>query len=103
MTKSAADKIAAELATERLRQIRDEGWSADHDDEHGRGVLPKAAMSYCQSASVGLIDTSILAGKPPTYWPWDAKWWKPKTARRDLVRAGALIIAEIERLDRETP
>ena len=38
----------------------------------------------------------------PFGWPhtWDASWWKPKDRRRDLVRAGALIIAEIERLDR---
>jgi hypothetical protein len=28
-------------------------------------------------------------------------WWKPKDRRRDLVRAAALIIAEIERLDRD--
>ncbi|MEB3421767.1 hypothetical protein VK682_24660 [Salipiger manganoxidans] len=33
-------------------------------------------------------------------WPWDRKWWKPTTPRRDLVKAGALIVAEIERLDR---
>jgi hypothetical protein len=33
-------------------------------------------------------------------WPWDLKWWKPTTPRRDLVKAAALIVAEIERLDR---
>jgi hypothetical protein len=33
-------------------------------------------------------------------WPWSVQWWKPKDRRRDLVRAGALIVAEIERLDR---
>lgn len=27
-------------------------------------------------------------------------WWKPKDRRRNLVKAGALIVAEIERLDR---
>ena len=32
-----------------------------------------------------------------------AAWFKPTTPRRDLVKAGALIIAEIERLDRATP
>lgn len=37
-----------------------------------------------------------------TPWPWDAKWWKPKNTRRDLVRAGALIVAELERMDRES-
>ena len=31
---------------------------------------------------------------------WDSEWWKPKDRRRDLIRAGALIVAEIERLDR---
>ncbi|AKQ30008.1 TPA: hypothetical protein JI225_05075 [Acinetobacter baumannii] len=28
-------------------------------------------------------------------------YWKPKSPRQDLVRAAALLIAEIERLDRE--
>jgi hypothetical protein len=38
-------------------------------------------------------------------WPggWDWSWFKPTTPRRDLVKAGALIVAEIERLDRTTP
>ena len=35
-------------------------------------------------------------------WPWAASWWKPKNRRRDLVRAAALIVAEIERIDRAT-
>ncbi|HCF3475434.1 TPA: hypothetical protein ACHSVP_002604 [Pseudomonas aeruginosa] len=35
-------------------------------------------------------------------WPWDEQWWKPSTARRDLVKACALALAEIERLDRAT-
>jgi hypothetical protein len=35
-------------------------------------------------------------------WPWDRKWWKPTDRRRDLVKAAALILAEIERLDRAT-
>lgn len=34
------------------------------------------------------------------HWPWSREWWKPKNPRRDLVKAGALIVAEIERLDR---
>ena len=41
-----------------------------------------------------------LGKKPPSYWPWEPRWWKPKNPRRDLVRAAALLIAEIERLDR---
>jgi len=30
---------------------------------------------------------------------WAREWWKPKDRRRDLIRAAALIVAEIERLD----
>lgn len=33
-------------------------------------------------------------------WCWDRSWWKPTTPRRDLVKAAALILAEIERIDR---
>ena len=36
-------------------------------------------------------------------WPWNEAAWKPKDARRDLVRTAALIVAEIERLDRCSP
>ena len=97
---SAIDDIAAE----RLRQIGAEGWTFDHDDAHFRGELTLAAMAYCHSAATlsarGRDDTSVLRGHPATYWPWDRRWWKPLTRRRDLVRAAALIVAEIERLDR---
>ena len=34
---------------------------------------------------------------PPKEWPWDAAWWKPATRQRNLVKATALIVAEIER------
>ena len=34
------------------------------------------------------------------FWPWAAEWWKPGLRRRNLVKAGALILAELERLDR---
>lgn len=33
-------------------------------------------------------------------WPWEAQWWKCAHPRRTLVKAAALLIAEIERLDR---
>ncbi|HCE5729600.1 hypothetical protein ACP0KH_06585 [Pseudomonas aeruginosa] len=40
------------------------------------------------------------SGDLPFCWPWDKDWWKPTSARRDLVKACALALAEIERLDR---
>lgn len=96
----AANQVLREVFIERERQIVHEGFDAPHDDDHGDGQLCRAAMGYCQSASTCLCDTSALAKKPPSYWPWHPDWWKPKTSRRDLIRAAALIVAEIERLDR---
>lgn len=86
--------VIVEIANERLRQVIAEGWSAAHDDEHIRFELARAAAAYAASA----------AGRYPMYWPWDIAWLKPTNPRRDLIKAAALIVAEIERLDRiETP
>lgn len=83
----------ADIADERQRQISAEGWTPEHDDEHDTGELARAAACYALSAG-GRLATVI------TQWPWDRKHWKPKSPREDLVRAGALILAEIERIDR---
>lgn len=87
----------AEIAFERERQQSVEGWTREHDDGHGAGELAAAAAAYAFSAAT---EGRHYAADPLGFWPWDAAWWKPKGARRDLVRAGALIVAEIERLDR---
>ena len=35
------------------------------------------------------------------FWPFTLAWWKPvQDNRRNLIKAGALILAELERLDR---
>lgn len=85
-------KAAKDVLAERTRQISHEGWTPSHDDEHADGSLAVAAVCY---ASAG---TSIDFGI--RYWPWDDASYKPGGARRNLVKAGALILAEIERLDR---
>lgn len=37
----------------------------------------------------------------PELWPWDVRWWKPSPdPERNLVKAGALIAAELDRLAR---
>ncbi len=77
---------------ERYRQIEVEGWSAEHDESHERGELANAGAHY-----------AFYAGRDiamPTTWPWDRSWWKPQNFRRDLVRAAALILAELEKFDR---
>lgn len=82
---------------ERRRQIEQEGWTVEHDDQHHDGTMLRAAMVYRMHA-IG-YQIAMVDGRP-LGWPWDAAWWKPKSPRRDLIRAGALAIAEIERLHR---
>lgn len=85
------------IETERRRQIAVEGWTAEHDDAHSDGELLRAAMCYYREAkgSNSYNDRGI-----PLSWPWDEKWWKPKGRARNLERAGALAIAERDRLKR---
>lgn len=86
-----------DIELERARQQLVEGWTCEHDDAHDGGEMAIAAACYAAHHD-GDEDTprwSLLR-----WWPWDAKWFKPTDRRRDLVKAGALIVAEIERLDR---
>ncbi len=94
LTKAAHDVLA-----ERARQIAVEDYDASHDDMATRCQLGVAAMAYTQAATC--VQRDIASSLPaPRYWPWDEKYWKPRDPRRNLVMAGALILAEIERLDR---
>jgi hypothetical protein len=109
----------ADIAAERARQIQQEGWTPEHDDEHDKAELATAAAIYAApdlkqvrrlSNIVGGSEHSSIAIIDP--WPWHSVsildncelstriWFKPSERRRDLVKAGALILAEIDRLDR---
>jgi hypothetical protein len=101
---AGAYRALADVLDERRRQIEVWGFGPDHDDEHDYFELAAAAGCYVERAS--LPDDLREALKPrgaPRSWPWQALFWKPKDRRRDLVRAAALLIAEIERLDRKAP
>jgi hypothetical protein len=84
------------IAAERRRQVEEEGWTAEHDEQWINDQLSRAAACYA------------LAGTAPTrglvclrdLWPWDNCWWRPKTRVANLVRAGALIAAELDRMAR---
>jgi hypothetical protein len=96
-----------DVARERRRQIEVEGWSDEHDDKHAPGDLAQAGACYALADSTFIIndphdDSALLVRALPSFglWPWASQWWKPRNARRNLVRAAALIIAEIDRLDR---
>ncbi|MFU4360365.1 hypothetical protein ACM7D1_18535 [Pseudomonas aeruginosa] len=92
-----------DVQAERRRQITAEGWTPEHDDEHADGQMAQAAGCYALHA--GGIGTDWPDGRQngaALFWPWDKDSWKPTTPRRDLVKACALALAEIERLDRAT-
>ena len=105
-----------DVQTERRRQVEAEGWTPEHDDEHDSGELAAAGAAYALHAADHLNPYSQGDGgdEAPSCWPWhdgiagrgegpektEPAWWKPSTPRRDLVKACALALAEIERLDR---
>lgn len=86
---------ATDVLAERQRQMSSEGWTPEHDDEHEHGELADAAGCYALFSEL-----FYCAGEPPRKWPWSDEWWKPTNRRRDLVKSAALLLAEIERLDR---
>ncbi|HHQ4268791.1 TPA: DUF4406 domain-containing protein [Pseudomonas aeruginosa] len=88
-----------DVQAERRRQVTAEGWTPEHDDAHSHGQMARAAACYALAGSSAPND-GTAALLVSLAWPWDEQWWKPSTARRDLVKACALALAEIERLDR---
>ena len=87
--------VLDELAAERARQIN-KGWTPDHDDTHVRGELVLAASSFALRAerNCGWIGAGGL------FWPWREEFPYEDDRRTRLMKAAALLIAEIERLDR---
>jgi len=101
------------IAAERTRQVADEGWTPQHDDRHERNELALAAAAYALRGS-GRDELYATIGRHPfsgfnagyvgtarLFWPFEKEWWKPSgDPIRNLVKAGALIAAEIDRLQR---
>lgn len=90
------------ITAERMRQVRIEGWTPEHDDEHIAAELGRAALAYltCAINQTGWDNH----GSGARAWPWHHDSWKPSDDPiRNLVKAGALIAAEIDRLQRVTP
>jgi hypothetical protein len=84
------------ITIERQRQIEAEGYSPEHDDEHRDGELMDAGMCYFL---YGTDRGAFRGDHVPVSWPW-GDCWKPSTPWRNLVKAGALMRAEKDRLKR---
>lgn len=102
--REAATPALNDVIAERQRQITTEGWTPEHDDQHSDNELAGAAACYAMNMHdfyIHYTDELNWSEAPkPDDWPWSEEWWKPTNPRRDLVKAAALILAEIERLDR---
>lgn len=93
MTQNAVSPGMELIVAERKRQIEKEGWSTDHDDKYKDGELAKAGSCYEHAFN----EKASLSHQ----WPWALKWWKPKDRVSNLVRAGALYLAEAEKQERK--
>lgn len=95
----AMRKILTQIEVERLRQISQESYSTVHDDRHKDGALALAAAAYLGAA----LRANQLAEQDDVeelvaVAPWSIGRFK--TPRNSLIKAAALIVAELERLDR---
>jgi hypothetical protein len=108
ISEEARVNATAAIDFERDRQVNDEQWSEDHDDAHTNGSLWAAAHFYANAA----IKSPIWAYHNFKQWPWGSDYFKPWKKNgfgnytseidreRCLIKAGALILAEQDRLDR---
>lgn len=94
------------IAKERERQIKEEGWTPEHDNKHIDQEIARAASCYAMPDGYrDMHETLDWKGREvrdnyPDMWPWEPEYWKPTPDNRirELVKAGALIVAEIDRL-----
>lgn len=80
------------ITKEREEQLQKHGWTPQHDDQHYDGSLVHAAISAM------LLDGDFFPEN------WDLKYFnkfESKTLIDRMKVAGALIAAEIDRLQRE--
>lgn len=88
-------QAATDVLAERARQVEAEGYAVEADDTLTDYQLPRAAACYVLAAS------GVARHKAMLFWPFAAPMKVAEARRRNLVKAGALILAELERLDRE--
>lgn len=86
------------IAAERVRQ-RKMGYTPEDDAAvHTKGQLAQAALCYTAHAAALLAGEGTPPAQPPTLWPWHPTAWNPKpTPRQNLIKAAALLAAEIDR------
>lgn len=106
------------IAEERQRQIDVEGYDEQHDSHHKSLTLAQAAETYIDAAflttkskEMGYSNQAAISwhkhNEPWKWkmikltWPWEEESFKPTTTLQDLIKAGALIAAAIDRLQKD--
>ena len=106
-------RALGDIVVERDKQRRVLGYGNDRDDQYTVGQLASAAAMYAyastfldakrdylRTARTDQDGSTITINLLRHLWPNN---WKPPTwhdRRHQLVKAGAMIVAEIERIDR---
>jgi hypothetical protein len=98
-----SSQAALDVLAERRRQIEAEGYDPAHDDEHVNDEIAAMAAYYAMPEAA----RAWPANETGYGDNWGAAiiphgWHMPRPCdrRRELVKAAALLLAEIERLDR---
>lgn len=96
------------IEIERSRQINQLGYDVKHDELYNNYELAKAAIAYAtpemfREYPISRANGYKTEGLKPKLWPWDVSYWKPtpNDRKRELIKAGALIAAQIDRLNFE--
>lgn len=100
VVRAQQDDGAVRIAAERHRHVTAEGYGPEGDDRYTHDELLLAAAAYlgtaCNHDDSEIEKRTFAAG----LWPWHARFFKPQGRVRDLERAGALIAAELDRMNR---
>lgn len=112
-------KKGIDLITEERQKQNNNGYDTNHDSQHDFRELMSAARIYIDAAilttkskEIGNSDEASTSwhkhNEPFEWknlklgWPWEEESFKPTTPLEDLTKAGALIAAAIDRLQKDS-
>lgn len=84
---------------ERIAQFQS-GYDSKHDDKFTKGELTDAAMAYATAGRLITLGAKECPFLPEEFWPWNKRLLTASTAEGNYVKAIALLLAELDRLDR---
>lgn len=90
--------ILSLILDERNKQITVEGHKPEDDDKYQNGEMAVAGGYYALASGA---PTNKNPGLIPPYWPWSHNAWKPGEKKDNLIKAAALIVAELESMRRK--